>query len=211
VRHKPDTDGKAGEDDVTIPILIVPGLGGSGPDHWQTHLEHAFPGASRVAQDDWNRPLLACWVDRLVAAVEDRPGSLVVAHSLGCPLVAHAAVRRPDLPIAAALLVAPADVDSTEHTPRHIRSFAPIPLRRLPFDAVVVASTNDPYMAFERARSVAAAWGADLVDAGASGHINVASGFGRWPAGEDTIKLMIAAVRGSRFLARKGKFAAAGA
>jgi len=196
---------------MTIPVLIVPGLGGSGPDHWQSHLERALPEASRVAQDDWNRPELAYWVDRLVAAVERRPGSLVVAHSLGCPLVAHAAARRPDLPIAAALLVAPADVDSAQHTPGHTRGFAPIPLQRLPFHTVVVASTNDPYMAFERAEAVAGAWGADLIDAGATGHINVASGFGRWRAGEDIVKLMIAAIRGTQLLARKPRLAAAGA
>lgn len=196
---------------MTVPIITVPGLGGSGPDHWQSHLERALPHTSRVVQADWNTPELAGWVDRLVAAVEGRPGSLVVAHSLGCPLVAHAANRQPGLPIAAALLVAPADVDSAQHTPRHTRGFAPIPLQRLPFHTVVVASTNDPYMAFERAQAVAAAWGADLIDAGACGHINVASGFGRWRAGEDIVKLMIAAVRGARLLASKARFAAAGA
>ena len=41
----------------------------------------------------------------------------IVAHSLGCALVAHAARRAPALPIRAALLVAPADVDSPAHTP----------------------------------------------------------------------------------------------
>jgi len=29
------------------PILIIPGLNGSGPHHWQTRLEQSFPGARR--------------------------------------------------------------------------------------------------------------------------------------------------------------------
>jgi uncharacterized protein len=42
------------------PVIIVPGLGGSEDDHWQTHLERSLPGAIRVHQDDWNGPDLSC-------------------------------------------------------------------------------------------------------------------------------------------------------
>jgi predicted alpha/beta hydrolase family esterase len=108
----------------------------------------------------------------------------VVAHSLGWPFVAHLALLRPYLSIKGALLVAPADVDSVRHTPSQTRGFAPIPLCPLPFRSIVVASTNDPFMEFERARELAAAWGADFVDAGPIGHINVDSGFGPWTAGQ---------------------------
>ena len=34
--------------DATPPILIVPGLYNSGPDHWQSHWERDLPGAVRV-------------------------------------------------------------------------------------------------------------------------------------------------------------------
>jgi len=193
---------------VTTPVLIVPGLGGSGLDHWQSHLERALPGAARVEQDDWDRPDLRRWVDRLAAAIELRPGTVLVAHSLGCPLVAHAAEWRPDLPIAAALLVAPADVESRRHTPGHTRSFAPIPLRPLPFHSIVVASTNDPFIEFDRARELATAWGAEFVDVGASGHINVASGFGRWRAGERIVEAIITRSSQSRSITRTAVAAA---
>jgi uncharacterized protein len=165
-------------------ILVVPGLGGSGPEHWQTCLERSLPGAARVEQDDWDRPHREKWVARLVGAVAQAPGAVLVAHSLGCILVAQAALAYPDLPIGAALMVAPADVDSAGHTPDHLRGFAPIPRAPLPFHAVLVASTNDPYMRFARARELAEAWEAEFVDAGPIGHINVAAGFGSWPAGE---------------------------
>jgi len=52
----------------------------------------------------------------------------------------------------------------------------------------VVASTNDPYMALRRARELADAWGAEFVDVGPLGHINVEAGFGPWPAGERILR-----------------------
>jgi uncharacterized protein len=175
------------------PILIIPGLGGSGPHHWQTYLERSFPGTLRVHQDDWDKPDRGVWIDRLVAAMEDAPGAVLVAHSLGCALVSHVAAERPDLIIEAALLVAPADVESADHAPRCIRGFAPIPRRPLPCRSVVVASNDDPFVTLPRARAFADAWGADFVDAGQLGHINVEAGFGPWSMGERILRrLMIA-------------------
>ena len=177
---------------MTIPVLIVPGLGGSGEQHWQTHLERSLPHAARVHQSDWDRPDLTQWLERLAQAVKARPGVLLVAHSLACPLVAHFAARRPDLPVSGALLVAPADVDSARHTPSHTRGFAPIPRLRLPFQSVIVGSANDPFIEIDRCRDLADAWGAEFVNVGSCGHINVASGFGPWPAGESVVATMLA-------------------
>jgi predicted alpha/beta hydrolase family esterase len=173
-------------------ILIVPGLGGSGPEHWQTCLERSLPGAARVEQDDWDRPHRDRWVARLVSAVARAPGAVLIAHSLGCILIAHAAIEFPGLPIGSALLVAPADVDSAGHTPDHVRSFAPIPRVPLPFPAVTVASTNDPYMTLARARALAEAWDTEFINVGPLGHINVAAGFGPWPAGETIVRRLLA-------------------
>jgi len=166
------------------PILIVPGLGGSGPEHWQTHWERSYPRAHRVEQADWNRPVRADWLSRLAQALRNAPGAILVGHSLGCALIAHLAWRRPDLAIGGALLVAPADVDGDDRIPREVKDFAPMPLGRLPFPAIVVASTNDPYMGLDRARALAKTWATRFVNAGACGHINIAAGFGPWPAGE---------------------------
>lgn len=174
------------------PVVIVPGLSGSGETHWQTHLQRSLPNATRVQQDDWERPDLTRWVERLARTVEARRGAILVAHSLGCPLVAHLARQRPDLSIKGALLVAPADVDSARHTPSHTRGFAPIPLRPLPFRSIVVASTNDPYITIERARELAAAWSAEFVDAGPVGHINVEAGFGPWTGGLHLVNSLVA-------------------
>jgi len=191
------------------PILIVPGLGGSSETHWQTHMQRALAGTIRVEQDDWDRPDLARWLDRLAQAVEVWPGAVLVAHSLGCPLVAHLAQQRPDLDIAAALLVAPADVDSARHTPRRTHGFAPIPLRPLRFRSIVVASTDDSYITIDRAQELADAWEAEFVDAGPAGHINVASGFGPWPAGLRMVESLKAAAGAPRPESRTGLRAAA--
>jgi uncharacterized protein len=169
------------------PLLIIPGLDGSGPHHWQTHFERSFPNAQRVHQADWNRPNRDAWVEQLVAAIEAAPGGVLVAHSLGCALIAHVAAQRPDLEVEAALLVAPVDVEAPRHT-GCIRGFAPIPRAPLPFRSLVIASANDPYIALTRARDLADAWGADFLNAGPLGHINVEAGFGPWPTGERILR-----------------------
>jgi predicted alpha/beta hydrolase family esterase len=58
-----------------------------------------------------------------------------------------------------------------------------VPRRKLPFPSLLIASSNDPYMSPQRAEHFASAWGAQLINLGARGHINVASGFGPWPEG----------------------------
>jgi hypothetical protein len=70
-----------------------------------------------------------------------------------------------------------------------------MPLGKLPFRTVIVGSMNDPYMTIERARFLAKAWGAGLVNAGSCGHINVASGFGPWPAGERILNELVSECR----------------
>jgi len=162
--------------------LVVPGWTNSGPEHWQSLWERDHPGFRRVQQRDWDHPDRAEWVRTLDAAIraESEP-PVLVAHSLGCIAVAHWAAAH-DRPIAGALLVAPADVERPD-APAPIRNFAPVPLPALPFPAIVVASSDDPYLGLDRAAHFARCWGARLVDLGAAGHINTDAGFGPWPRG----------------------------
>lgn len=169
---------------MTPTLVIVPGLGDSGPEHWQTRWERRF-GAVRVRQDDPGQPNLERWVARLDEVVQETPGELVlVAHSLGVLAVAHwAASSTVPERVRGALLVAPPDPESPQ-VHGAVRRFAPLPPGPLPFPALVVASENDPYVSFDRAQTFADAWGAELITAGEAGHINVASGHGEWPEGE---------------------------
>jgi predicted alpha/beta hydrolase family esterase len=168
------------------PILIVPGYADSEPDHWQSHWERADPACRRVVQDDWLEPRLADWLvtlGRYVGQCDAPP--VLVAHSLGCALVAHWATRSSDPQgrVKAALLVAPADVDSSLHTPDEVRGFSPIPLAPLPFPSIVVASDDDPFVAPARAETFARAWGSRLVTLAGAAHINADAGYGPWPEG----------------------------
>lgn len=171
---------------------MVPGLGGSGAEHWQSHWQREIAHARIVEQADWDRPESDAWVTTLNRYVEGcRKPVVLVAHSLGCALVAHWAARvrygqaaPPSAPISAAMLVAPADVDSEAHTPDIIRSFAPMPLARLPFPSLVVASADDPFVSPERSAQFAGSWDSDLVSVGPMGHLSSDSGCGSWPRGK---------------------------
>ena len=140
-------------------------------------------------QDDWLQPRLDDWLatlERYIRACPTPP--VLVAHSLACSLVAHRATRAGGgTPVRAALLVAPADVDSPDHTPDEVRSFSPIPLVRLPFPSIVVASEDDLFVSPERADAFARAWGSRFVILPRAGHINADAGFGPWPEGQQLL------------------------
>jgi predicted alpha/beta hydrolase family esterase len=174
-------------------FTIVPGLGNSGPAHWQSFWEQSLVGATRLQQRDWDRPLLGDWLAVLDHHLEScGTQTILIAHSLGCALVAHWAAARSDASrVAAAMLVGPADVDSPDHTPPEVRNFAPMPLARLRFPSVVAHSSNDTYVATERAAQFAAAWGSELVDVGPVGHINSDSQLGDWPAGRAVLARLV--------------------
>lgn len=165
-------------------LLIVPGWHGSGEQHWQTRWEGLQPAASRVEQDDWERPDPGSWVTRLDAEIRaaDQP-VVLIAHSLGCITVAHWVRETGGRGVAAALLVAPADVERRLAAPE-LQGFAPIPGEQLPFASRVVASDNDPCCTLDRADTLAHRWGADLVVIPDGGHLNVRSQLGDWPTGQ---------------------------
>lgn len=164
--------------------LIVPGLNGSPEGHWQQHWLRDRPDARLVDQENWNCPVLSQWQARLEAALDAVDnGAFIVAHSLGCVLTASLANRPSARKVKGALLVAPADLDKVEALHPCVVSFGVKPLQTLPFPSLVIGSLNDPYMdASDLSRHVEG-WGSQLVNLGAVGHINIASGFGRWEEG----------------------------
>lgn len=164
-------------------VLILPGWQNSGPGHWQSRWQ-ALHGFERVEQADWQHPLRGDWMMRLEEALlaDPRPAALV-AHSLGCQLVAAwAAHSRHAARVCAALLVAPPDTARADMPPQ-LSSWRAIVRDRLPFPALVVHSTDDPFCAPERAQQMAADWAAQSLALGRAGHINADTGLGDWPAG----------------------------
>jgi uncharacterized protein len=170
-------------------IVIVPGLYGSDPDHWQSRWE-AFlhrQGITvrRVIQSNWANPTYRAWSNGLRRAVRAcRRPVILVAHSLGAVLVARRASEHRLGIAAGALLVAPADVEHhTGPDAYRVSGFAPLPVTPLPFPSLLVASQNDEWLSSARADALAARWGSTLVDAGRIGHIGSASNIGLWPDG----------------------------
>jgi predicted alpha/beta hydrolase family esterase len=169
-----------------VATLILPGLGNSGPEHWQSQWERRDASCRRVLQREWDTPTCANWVARLDEVIASLPSAVVLAaHSLACALVAHWAAMASDGHLArvqGALLVAPSDPDGPNY-PAGPTGFVPVPLQRLPFPSIVVASSDDLYITPARARQYADAWNSRFVLLENAGHINVASGFGAWPEG----------------------------
>ncbi|WP_324672025.1 alpha/beta hydrolase [Hymenobacter sp. GOD-10R] len=165
-----------------LTILLVPGLGNSGPQHWQSIWATLYHHP-RVEQQEWDHPRCADWVQGLNEAIQRAESPVVlVAHSLACSTIGHWAHQYPTEAVVGALLVAPADTERPDF-PAEATGFAPMPQQRLPFASLVVASTNDEYVSIARAQAFAAAWGSEFVDVGAQGHLNVASNLGNWPTG----------------------------
>ena len=166
-------------------MIVIPGINGSDQDHWQTLWQRSDPLAIRIEPLDWDAPQLEDWLAALGRALADcKEPPLLLAHSLGCLLVAFWAARHPSrYPIRGAFLVAPPDPNSPMF-PESASSFREPPQTLLPFPSLVIASTNDPYADLDVAGTFAVSWGSGFIDAGALGHINSESNIGDWPQGQ---------------------------
>jgi len=170
-------------------VITVPGLNGSGPEHWQTWIERQFPRSVRVQQHRWDQPDLAAWsraVERSLACSFEQPGFPVflVAHSFGC-LAAVEALRSiansmdnsVGNSVAGALFVAPANPQRFDHS--------------LTMPSIVAASEDDPWFTLEGAQDLARRWGSTFINLGRAGHVNAAAGYGPWPRGKKMIDALI--------------------
>jgi len=168
-------------------ILIIPGLGNSGPQHWQSLWEQQF-NFKRVEQKDWDTPVCADWIENINTEIKkhDPANVILVGHSLACSTIVFWA-QKFNIKIKAALLVGPSDTEADTYPPG-TSGFMPMPLIKLPFPTITVASTNDYYVTFERAQQFAVDWGSELVNIGEAGHINVSSGYGEWNYGLELLK-----------------------
>ena len=181
--------------DPPVRILTLPGWQGSGATHWQTRWE-ALHGDTRIEQDDWPWPRRGDWMARLEETLLEQPTpAVLVAHSLGCHLVAAwAAHSRHGRSVVAALLVAPPDTERPDMPP-NLFNWRPAVRRRLPFPSRLVWSRDDPYCSADESARLAADWGSSAEDAGARGHLNGDSGLGDWPEGRALLAPLIACRR----------------
>jgi predicted alpha/beta hydrolase family esterase len=179
-------------------LLIVPGLRGHVPEHWQNLLYEGIPDARAIPPMEEGGLRCAARVAAIDAALDAIHGRVIlVAHSAGVLMVAHwAAQARPAAlaRVAGALLAAPPDLDASWPAnypqPEVLKAhgWSPLPSKALPFPSIVAASSNDYLCGFEAARHMALGWGSELVELGPVGHLNPAAGFGPWPGALDLVR-----------------------
>lgn len=163
-------------------FLILHGLQGSGPGHWQSWLAARLRAAGeRVSFPDLpdaDMPSLPAWREALEVELDALPAPVVVCHSLACLLWLHHVADGGNQ--ARVLLVAPPSGSSGVP---EVDPFLPAPLPRLD-GARLVCSDNDPYCP----EGAAALYGEPLgiaVDLlPGDGHLNPEAGYGSWPAVE---------------------------
>lgn len=176
---------------MTTKVLILPGIGDAGPDHWQTLWEKSNGNFQKVQQNDWDHPVCGDWVNALEKSVEaSGPNVILVAHSLACLLVAHWTANTHS-EIRGAFLAAPPD-PLGPNFPKEATGFMPVPLRRFSFPSIVVASTNDDFGRVEFAKQLSSSWGSQFVNIGAAGHINSSSCLGHWREGFSIFQTLLA-------------------
>lgn len=170
--------------------FIVPGLGNSGEAHWQTFFEKSGDNFQRIEQQEWDSPDCTDWIATIDKAIStfDPATVVLIGHSLGCTAIAYWAYEYKKI-IKGAFLVAPSDIESPRYT-FIATGFTPIPLNRLSFKSIVVASSNDPWVSLERAKYFAENWGSEFINIGDAGHINAEAGFGEWQEGLEILKTL---------------------
>jgi predicted alpha/beta hydrolase family esterase len=169
-------------------IFILPGLGNSGEQHWQTLWEKRFPSFTRINQHNWDTPECNDWIHQIqkTLAPFNAEEVILVGHSLACCTVAFWSLQYKQK-IKGALLVAPSDTEADTYPPG-TSGFKPMPLHKLPFKSIVVASSDDYYVSIEKAKTFAESWGSKFIDIGNAGHINASSSLGEWQYGLDLLK-----------------------
>ncbi|WP_111858283.1 RBBP9/YdeN family alpha/beta hydrolase [Acinetobacter sp. CFCC 10889] len=167
--------------------IIVPGVGGSDYDHWQSWLQRQLMSCSRV-QQDWNHPVLAEWIDNFVHTLNKvNAPTQIIAHSFGCLTSVAALAQYPELKskVKKLVLVAPANparFGEAGFARNSVGNYAEY-FHKLRIDVPVdmIISENDPWLNFEDAQALAKAWKIKPHNFGQAGHINVASGFSTFP------------------------------
>ena len=171
-----------------IHTVIVPGVGGSEHDHWQSWLQRQLKSCSRVQQQDWNKPVLHEWIEQFVKTVKSIQEPIqIVAHSFGCLTTVAALAQHPELnqKIKNLVLVAPAnparfgDAGFARESQNDYQQY--FHQLKLQVPTQMIISENDPWLNFQDALQLAKAWKIRPKNLGQVGHINVASGFGPFP------------------------------
>jgi predicted alpha/beta hydrolase family esterase len=164
-------------------ILLLHGWGGSDFPHWQSWL------ACELAKDygcvnflkfsNFDEPKLAVWMQELTSALDDFRPDIVICHSLANTLWFHLCQTQQLNAVKNLYLVAP---PSLECKVAELSEFFPVkaPKNLNAAKAMLITSTNDPYMSIEEAKSLQKELEIEMKVLEKAGHINADSGYGKW-------------------------------
>lgn len=164
-------------------VLLLHGWGGSDFPHWQSWL------AGEIAKDygcinflkfsNFDEPKLDVWMQELTNALEDFRPDIVICHSLANTLWFHLCQMQQLNAVKKLYLVAP---PSLECKVPELSEFFPVnaPKNLNAADAMLITSTNDPYMSVEEAKKLQKELGIEMKMLENAGHINAESGYGKW-------------------------------
>ncbi len=163
-------------------VLILHGWGGSDYPHWQSWL------AGELAKDYGvvafpliqhpHHPNKAKWIKQFKRWLEEFRPTAVICHSLACSVWMSIAEEIEE--VERLLLVAP---PSRQTKIDLLKQFFPheLPKSLGAKEAVMVVSSDDPYLSLDEAREYQRHLGCDMLILQNAGHINAQSGYGEWP------------------------------
>ena len=168
-------------------FLILHGLGGSGPEHWQTLLAGRLRDrGERVSYPNLPDPLdphPADWERALDEELSLLEAPVVLCHSLACLLWLRRAARPGAAPIASrVLLVSPPYREDLEPIARFLEHGArPRDVTRASGETLIVCADDDPYCPPGAVDTYAEPLGIPAHVIPGAGHINPETGYGEWP------------------------------
>jgi predicted alpha/beta hydrolase family esterase len=164
-------------------VLLLHGWGGSDFPHWQSWLacelakDYGCVNFLRFSNAD--TPKLAVWMQELTSALDDFRPDIVVCHSLANTLWFHLCQTQRLNAVKKLYLVAP---PSLECKIEELGEFFPVqaPKNLNAVNAMLITSTNDPYMSIEEAEVLQKKLRIEMKRLQKAGHINAESGYGQW-------------------------------
>src|SRR5581483_4031884 len=121
-----------------LDVLILPGWGDSGREHWQTLWLNENPRFKRVIQRDWVNTNLDEWIATLSTYVDACSSrAALVGHTLSSIPIPHCVQRNDACRVAGVLIVARTDVGRRAPCGPETWGFAAIAGARLPFASIV--------------------------------------------------------------------------
>ncbi|RLA69212.1 MAG: serine hydrolase family protein [Epsilonproteobacteria bacterium] len=165
-------------------VLILHGWGGSDNPHWQSwlagELAKDYGTVSFPLLDNPHFPAKNRWMRQVKELLETFKPDTVVCHSMANTLWFHLCEEGEIDSVKRLLMVAPPRLDLNLDT---IKTFfpAPIPQKLFAEEAMLVTSTDDPYLTSLEAVSLQKVLNIPMKVLENAGHINADSGFGEWP------------------------------